>query len=101
MPPPGREVAAEPSTESGSFRDPDSRVFIRDGAVFRALSREGWEDWEALAATPLLAALTGEGKLVATEPAELDDLPELARGTAAEVLRHERVPFVSYPYEWP
>jgi hypothetical protein len=101
MPPPGREVATEHSTESGSFRDPDSRVFIRDGAVFRALSREGWEDWEAFAATPLLAALVSEGKLVATEPAELDELPELARGIAAGVLRHERVPFISYPYEWP
>jgi 2-polyprenyl-3-methyl-5-hydroxy-6-metoxy-1,4-benzoquinol methylase len=101
MPLPGREVAAEPGTEAGSFRDPDSRVFIRDGAVYRALSREGWEDWEALAATPLLPELIADGRLVATEPVEVDALPELTRGTAAGVLRHERIPFVSYPYEWP
>jgi hypothetical protein len=38
---------------------------------------------------------------VATEPADADGLPELLAGEAAAVLRHERVPFVSYPYEWP
>jgi ribosomal protein L11 methylase PrmA len=97
MPPPGREVATEPSTEAGSFRDPDSRVFIRDGAVYRALSREGWEDWEALAATPLAI----DDRIVATEQVELDDLPELTGEPAAGALRHERIPFVSHPYEWP
>jgi hypothetical protein len=38
---------------------------------------------------------------VATEPAERDVPPDLLAGEAAGVLRHERVPFVSYPYEWP
>ena len=94
MPPAGRVAAA---VEAGSFRDPDSRVFLRDGAVYRALSRSGWADWEALAATPLVA----DDRLIATEPADVDDLPELAGEPAAGALRHERVPFVSYPYEWP
>jgi hypothetical protein len=83
------------AAEAGSFRDPDSRVFLRDGAVFRALSPTGWADWEALAATPLV------DDLVATEAVELDDPPELSGGPVAGVLRHERIPFVSYPYEWP
>jgi hypothetical protein len=83
--------------ETGSFRDPDSRVFLREGAVYRALSRAGLEDWEALAATPLVA----DERLIATEPAELDDLPELTGEPAAGALRHERVPFLSHPYEWP
>ncbi len=38
---------------------------------------------------------------MATEQAELDALPDLLAGEAAGVLRHERVPFLSYPYEWP
>jgi ribosomal protein L11 methylase PrmA len=91
--PPSR--AADP--ETGSFRDPDSRVFLRDGAVYRALSRAGWEDWQALAATSLLA----DDRIVATEPVELDDLPELTGEPAAGALEHERIPFVSHPYEWP
>jgi ribosomal protein L11 methylase PrmA len=91
--PPSREA----SPEHGSFRDPDSRVYLDDGAVYRVLSEDGWRDWEALSATPLVH----HDRLVATEPVELDDLPELTAGPAAGVLKHERIPFVSYPYEWP
>ena len=98
MPSAGREAA---TVEAGSFRDHDSRVFLRDGVVYRALSRSGWADWEALAATPLLDELVSSGRLIATEQADVDDLPELAGEPAAGALRHERVPFVSYPYEWP
>ena len=53
--PPSRTPAAESSTELGSFRDPDSRVFLDDDVVYRVLSPDGWQDWLALAATPLVA----------------------------------------------
>src|SRR4029453_19674448 len=42
-----------------------------------------------------------EGRVGAPEPVELDLPPDLLAGAAAGVLRHERVPLVSYPYEWP
>ena len=95
--PPSRAAAAESSTELGSFRDPDSRVFLDDDVVYRILSPDGWQDWLALSATPLVA----DDRLIPTEPVELDDLPDLTAGPAAGALRHEKVPFVSYPYEWP
>jgi len=83
--------------EPGSFRDPESRVFYADGQVFRSLSKEGLEDFEALAASGLL----DDARIVRTERADdaagLEQL--LAKETAA-VLRHELIPFVSYPYEW-
>src|SRR5690606_4079832 len=45
-----------------------------------------------------------EGSLVGTEEVELSVLPSEVRealpGGASTLLRHERVPFVSYPYEW-
>jgi ribosomal protein L11 methylase PrmA len=97
----GRDLAVHPSAEPGSFRDPDSRVFVTPDGVFRVLSLQGAEDWRALAATPLWGELQQEGRVVATEPAEPAALPDLLAGAAAAVLRHERVPFVSYPYEWP
>jgi hypothetical protein len=95
--PPSRTPAAESSAELGSFRDPDSRVFLDDDVVYRILSPDGWQDWLALSATPLLE----DDRIVATEPAQLDDLPDLTAGPAAGALKHERIPFVSYPYEWP
>ncbi len=70
--------------------------------MLRVLSENGLADWEALAASSVFRDKVAEGKLVATERvAEPDRLPvEVARGRAAAVLRHERVPVVSYPYEW-
>ncbi|HEX2046089.1 MAG TPA: class I SAM-dependent methyltransferase, partial [Gaiellaceae bacterium] len=83
-------------------RDPDSRVFYADGRVLRALSERGLADWEALAASDLFRQAVADGRVVATEPVEDGSgLPaELAEAGYTAVLAHERVPFVSYPYEW-
>jgi hypothetical protein len=69
--------------------------------VFRTLSAAGLEEWRAVAERPLWRELQEERRVVATEEAALDVYPDLLAGAAAGVLRHERVPFVSYPYEWP
>ena len=88
----------QPSTlEPGSFRDPDSRVFYVGDAVYRALSTDGLDDYRALQEAGLLE----DPRIVATEL--VDDPPELGARLVKEtagVLRHERIPFVSYPYEW-
>jgi hypothetical protein len=88
----------QPATlEPGSFRDPDSRVFYAGDAVYRALSTDGLDDYRALEQAGLLE----DPRIVATElvrdPPELG--ARLVKDTAG-VLRHERIPFVSYPYEW-
>jgi hypothetical protein len=76
-------------------------VFTTPDGVYRVLSPTGLEDWRALAATDLWRELQEQGTVVATEPAQPEELPELLAGAAAGALRHARVPFVSYPYEWP
>jgi len=69
--------------------------------VLRALSERRARDWRALAASRLFAEATAEGRLVATEAVAVgDDLQLLRTERPAAVLRHERIPFVSYPYEW-
>jgi len=82
--------------ETGSFRDPESRIFYAGDSVYRALSREGLEDFEALSASGLL----DDERIVRTERVQEDGLPELLPTETAGVLRHELIPFVSYPYEW-
>ncbi|MBD0281813.1 MAG: methyltransferase [Thermoleophilaceae bacterium] len=85
--------------EPGSFRDPESRVFYAGDRVYRALSPDGLADFEALAATGLL----DDERVVRTERADdgVVALGDLLVHQPAGILRHERVPFVSYPYEWP
>lgn len=92
-------AAAEP----GSFRDRDSRVVTAGDAIYRALSPEGAEDWEAFSASPLLEELTASGKVIGTrevDPSVLNESQELLPTGVSKVLEHDRVPFVSYPYEW-
>lgn len=89
-----------PSVEPdpGSFRDPSSRVYLADDAVWRGLDAEALGDYEALAATPFFAQALAAGQVVGTEL--VDERPE-GMGEWAGVLRHERIPVISYPYEWP
>ena len=89
--------AASTGLEPGSFRDPESRVFYAGDDVFRALSAAGLSDFEALEGTGLL---DGE-RVVRTERADgTSAVQGLLVHEPAAVLRHERIPFVSYPYEW-
>src|SRR5215211_7581229 len=76
--------------EPASFRDPEARiVYSADGEVLRELSPRAQQDWDALESARFFRRALEDGRIVATE--------ELEPG----VLRHERLPFVSYPYEWP
>lgn len=78
--------------EAGSFRDRTGRIFYSGENVFRGLTDKALPEWQALRGTRFFPRLVQEGKIVATEEAD--------PGEWAAVLRHERIPFVSYPYEW-
>jgi len=93
---PGRGLAADP----GSFRDPTTRVFHVDGQVLRGLDPRAAADWRALAATEFFSRLLAEGKVCGTEIVDPEAVPAGTAGRWAALLRHERIPFVSYPYEW-
>ncbi len=88
-------------TDPGSFRDREGRVFYLDGTVYRALSSRALEQWEALSGASFFAAAMGDGRVVRTKRVEL---PEHAPRSGAQpwvaALEHQRIPFISYPYEW-
>src|SRR5688500_7754539 len=87
--------------EAASFRDPHSRVYYLQDRVLRALSSQGLDEWNALVESGLVAELIGEGKLVGTVRTDGDPTVELPHALeAAAVLEHDRIPFISYPYEW-
>jgi hypothetical protein len=87
--------SAEP--DPGSFRDPSSRVYLSDEAVWRGLDAEALADFQAFAATPFLQAALDAGQVVGTRL--VDERPE-GMDSWAGVLRHDRIPVISYPYEW-
>lgn len=83
--------------DPGSFRDPTSRVYIGEGEVLRGLDERALRDYEALEASEFFGRLTQRGAVVGTERIE-GDVDGL--GEWAGVLRHPKLPVVSYPFEW-
>ena len=79
-------------------------MFLLDGDIVRGLTAEGATDWEAFAASGLLDRFTEAGEVVETTVADAAILDALQSadpdGGWVAALRHERLPFVSYPYEW-
>ena len=69
-----------------------------------ALTEEGLADWEAFAASGLLERFVESGDVVETRAANRGALEASARaepeGELGRCAPHERIPFVSYPYEW-
>lgn len=90
-----------PHADPSSFRDPHGTVLHAGSDVLRLLSPTAAKDWQRLANTAFFAARLAEGAIVATEEHEdVDGLSAVDRGAWPVVLRHERIPFISYPYEW-
>ena len=68
--------------------------------MFRALDATAAGDWDQLSATKFFPELLASGKVVRTTLVAPGDVPEGAPSGAAAVLEHDRIPFISYPYEW-
>lgn len=87
--------------DPGSFRDPAARVVRHQGSVYRLLTQVALDDWLLLSAKDFFRVRTQDGSIVGTRRVELHEAqaqPGDDRWAAA--LRHDTIPFVSYPYEW-
>jgi hypothetical protein len=80
-----------------SFRDPSGFVFQRDGVLYRQVNVRYRPHFDRLVQSGLCADLIGTGLLVRHD--EVADRPSEVR-EAYKVLQPERIPFISYPYEW-
>ncbi len=82
---------------SGSFRDPAGFVYERDGVVLRQIDASYLPTWQAVVGSGLYESLVEAGLVVPYVDVPLE---WAAREGAAAVIKPERVPFISYPYEW-
>ena len=86
--------SASPNPPYRTFRDPSGSVEITPEGVFRTVHPAHAPDILDFLASPLAHRLVAEDRLIPTEILRTD--PD---GTLH--LRHPRVPFASYPPEWP
>jgi len=89
--------SAEPQRTPGSFRDPSGFLFERDGVLYRQVNRSYRDDYDRMIESGLARSLTEHGLLV--ENAEVDVEP-CDPDSAYKILQPDRIPFISYPYEW-
>jgi ribosomal protein L11 methylase PrmA len=87
-------------SDGGSFRDPAGHVYRRNGRIFRTVSERAAEDYETVRDRGLLRCWADAGWIVDTT--EVNGTEGGAIGNEARyLLEHPRLPFISYPYEWP
>lgn len=77
-----------------SFGDPNGRLFFWKGQLYRGIRQERASFYKQLFQDGVVQNLISKGLLVETE------LTNLTLDGYELVLRHRRVPFVSYAYEW-
>ena len=93
-----------------SFRDPAGQLFSINGQIVRVIKSLPAEDLRAFLATETARKFTESSQLVRTEFLDhtaVGLLPEkkiaelIANDPSLVVVEHERIPFPSFPYEWP
>jgi 2-polyprenyl-3-methyl-5-hydroxy-6-metoxy-1,4-benzoquinol methylase len=87
---------AEPTSSRfpRTFRDPAGRVELRPDGAYRSIHAPFDAEILAFLALPFAAELVTDGRLVASE------IVSPATDTDTLVLRHPRISFQSYPWEW-
>jgi SAM-dependent methyltransferase len=87
---------------AGSFRDRDGRVYEYLGRVYRGLSSPALENFRLLQEQAFYQKLVQAGTIIGTREIseEENSLPDEVKAQWAGFLEHDRVPVISYPYEW-
>ena len=87
---------AEPTSSPfhRTFRDPAGSVELRPDGAYRSIHAPFDAEILAFLALPFAAELVADGRLIGSE------IISPANGTETLVLRHPRVSFQSYPWEW-
>lgn len=84
--------------DSGSFRDPLSRVFVGNGEVVRAFTAIGAKDIEKVWKKASIQSALASGELIESNlvsPASVG-----LNDPWVTAMTHPLIPFISYPYEW-
>jgi hypothetical protein len=88
---------------SASFRDPSGFLFVHEGILYRQVNHRYEQEYLRLMESGLYAKLVKAGLLIphleVDQPAGESEASS-GEGAAFKVIQPQRVPFISYPYEW-
>lgn len=85
--------------DPGSFRDRTGNVYTMNGRVFRTVTARAHDQYLAMRDGGVVAEAIEKEFLIPSEEVDPSAWPAAVE-TAAFVIEHQRVEFISYPYEW-
>lgn len=88
---------SQSTPEPSSFRDPSGFVFYHKQQVFRQINQVYGSDFETFLASGLAEKLQAENLLI---PFQKVTKPKFPASDGYAVLKTDKLPFISYPYEW-
>ncbi len=84
--------------DTGSFRDPTGRVFYSDNKIYREIFPSGLEKYNFIKNTNILQELVEKQYLVNSFESKDDE--HLKSKKDSIIVRHKKIDYISYPYEW-
>lgn len=81
--------------EKGSFRDPAGKIYYENNRILRKLTTLGSERFSKLKESNIISKSIQKGFLIETKEIEDNE-----KNNKDLILEHEKIPYISYPYEW-
>lgn len=98
-------------SESLSLRDPDGRLRLVDGRVIRWVKESKTAEFDRFLESEFVGAHVAKGNLIGSAALSGDEAEGIRRHIASTshdaaelaggLYEHDRLDFISYPYEWP
>ena len=86
--------------DKGSFRDPAGKVFYYNDRIFRKLSLSGEERFQFVSKNNILHKSIEKKYLINTKILDSNEKLNIGLKNEDLILEHDKVPYISYPYEW-
>ena len=86
--------------DEGSFRDPAGKVFYHLNKVYRQINISGQVRIKFLEEKNLIRKAQENNFLVNSKILNPDEVQHLGFDKDSLIIEHEKIPYISYPYEW-
>jgi len=86
--------------EPGSFRDPAAKIFYKNNKVYRKLNKTGVERFNFIYEKKIFQKSIENNFLISTKVLEEKEKSTIDLKIGDFILEHEKINYVSYPYEW-
>ena len=80
------------NSDPSSFRDPSGFIFIENSQIFRQINKIYFPNFERLMKSGLYKNLVSKRQIISHKIVK--------RTNNIIILKHKKIPFISYPYEW-